>query len=331
MSRRQHGGAKCANAEEQLRQEAAIFLSPDVEQELAEILQRRECIERDLQRLDAEVYELETSFLKHCVSHGGSIFDGFGLERHENVHRNPVTVLTPLTPSSPLTGGDGSAAAPLNVDTALGSTPGSPLLSAIANGEHARTYRVLSSCFGISRAEGRGDGSAGAGLGATSRSPPSPQTGGCAAPHTAASTAVFEVGSKGSTAAAFHYRIHFFSPTERVFSACSVGSLSRVEIAKSTLADSRGASTSSTWSTAAAAAGRRGGLRKRGQQESCGERVGGGSRSASPSSSAFVRKPNAPPSRRHQRCAKEAEEDADDGGAAENGGGDRRRRRRHAE
>ncbi|KAG5476206.1 hypothetical protein LSCM4_05185 [Leishmania orientalis] len=330
MSRRQHGGSKAASAEEQLRQEAAVFLSPDVEQDLAQILKRRECMERALQRMDVEVYDLETSYLKHCASHGGSLFDGFGLEREGNAHRNPVTVLTPLIPSSSPMGCDGSAAAPISVDTGPGSMPGSPLFYRVAKGEHARTYRVLSSCFGMGGAEG-GDGSAGGGLTASSRSPTSPRTVGKVASHPPAPAAVCEVGCKGFTAPAFHYRIHFFSPSERVFSACSVGALSRVEIAKSTLAGSRGVSTSSTWSTAAAALRRDGGLGKRSRHSSFGERLKGGSCSTESPSSAFDRNPNAPLSRRHQRHAKEEVDDVDDDVAAEDGVVDRRRRRRLAE
>lgn len=329
MSRRQNGGSKSANPEQQLRQEAAIFLSPEVEDELAQILQRRESIERALQRMDVEVYDLETAFLKHCVSHGGSLFDGFGLERRDNAHRNPVAVLTPLATSSSSIGGGGCAIAPLGTEAISGFSPSSPVLSTVANGEHARTYRVLSSLFGAGGASGGGNGGAAADLAVASHSPTSLKAVGSVAPPSTAA-AVFQVGSKGSTAPAFHYRIHFFSPSERVFSACSVGALSRVEIAKSTLAGSRGVSTSSTWSTTAAAGGRGRGLGKRGRFSSGEDELRGGRNGTASLSSALDRHSNAPPSRRHQRYAKE-EDDVDDDGAAENGSDDRRRRRRQTE
>ncbi|AYU79778.1 Histone acetyltransferase subunit NuA4, putative [Leishmania donovani] len=329
MSRRQNGGSKSANPEQQLRQEAAIFLSPDVEHELAQILQRRESIERALQRMDVEVYDLETAFLKHCVSHGGSLFDGFGLERRDNAHRNPVAVLTPVATCASSIGGGGSAIAPLSFEATPGSSPSSLLLPTVANGEHARTYRVLSSFFGAGGASGGSNGSAATDLAVASHSPTSLKAAGSVASPSAAAT-VFQVGSKGSTAPAFHYRIHFFSPSERVFSACSVGALSRVEIAKSTLAGSRGEPTSSTWSTTAAAAGRGKGLGKRGRFSSGGDELRGGRSGTASLLSELDRRSNAPPSRRHQRYAKE-EDDADDDDASENGSGDRRRRRRQTE
>ncbi|CBZ28000.1 hypothetical protein LMXM_26_1785 [Leishmania mexicana MHOM/GT/2001/U1103] len=329
MSRRQNGGSKSGNPEQQLRQEAAIFLPPDVEHELAQILQRRESIERALQRMDVEVYDLESAFLKHCVSQGGSLFDGFGLERRDNAHRNPVAVLTPLTTSSSSMGEGGSGIAPLSFEAAPGSSPNSPLLSTVASGQHARTYRALSSFFGVGGASGGSNGSAAADLAVASHSPTSLKALGSAASPSAAA-AVFQVGKKGSTAPAFHYRIHFFSPSERVFSACSVGALSRVEIAKSTLAGSMGASTSSTWSTTAAAAGRGKGLGKRGRASSGGDELRSGRSGTASLSSALDRHSNAPPSRRHQRHAKEEGSVGDDG-VAENGSDDRRCRRRQTE
>nr|CAJ2475311.1 unnamed protein product [Leishmania braziliensis] len=327
MSRRQHGGPKSANPEQQLRQEATVFLSPDVEKELAQILQRRESVEKALQRMDVEVYDLETAFLKHCVSHGGSLFDGFGLERRENAHRNPVAVLTPLATSSSSIGRGGGVISLPRFDAISTSAPGSPLLSTIANGEHARKYRVLSSCFGVGGIGGESNGSAAPDLAVTSHSPTSLKTLASVAPPTA-SAAVFQIGSKGSSAPAFHYRIHFFSPSERVFSACSVGALSRVEIAKSTLTGSRGVSTS-TWSTTVAAERRGGGLGKCDRGGSA-DRLRGGRGGGTSLSRAFGKQPNAAPLRRHQRDANDEVDDVDDS-VAGSGSGDRRRRRRHTE
>ncbi|KAG5501961.1 hypothetical protein JKF63_04231 [Porcisia hertigi] len=333
MSRRQHGRLKSANPEEQLRQEAAVFLSPEVEQELASILQRRESTERELERLDMEVYDLESSYLKHCVSYGGSLFDGFGLERHANAHRNSVSVLTPLTTSSSSIGGGGSAFPPHHCGPTADSAPCSPMHPTAANDEHSRTYRILSSCFSVGGGSGRSNCTTAADLATDSHSPGSltPLANVTLSTAAAGSETAFQVASKGSTAPAFNYRIHFFSPSERVFSACSVGALSRVEVAKSILAGSKGVSTCSTWSTAATAVGRGGGLGKRGRRGSNEEEGLRGKRGGAAShSSAFDRQPKAPP-RQHQRYAREEVVDYADDGVAENGSGDRYRRRRLAE
>lgn len=280
MSRRDHVGSKPVNPEEVLRQEAAVYLSPTVEHQLAHIMQRREGVESALQRMDVEIYDLESEFLKHSVSFGGSLFDGFGLERHSNAHRNPVAVLTPLH-SSVHAGGGASAAGSFESN----SPPGSPLLAATASSVPLRTYQFLANSF----QGGGGGGSDASGSGA--------------------SPAVFQVGSKGATAPAFHYRIHFFSPSERVFSACSVGALSRVEIAKSTVKTANGGGKAS-----AVTAGRGQGLGKRG-------RLGGrGSVTA-----AFAREPDAPPSRRRHRNSNN-DDDSDDTTAQNGDFGYRRRR-----
>ncbi|KAK7194367.1 Histone acetyltransferase subunit NuA4 [Novymonas esmeraldas] len=319
MSKRDHGVSKAMGADGQLRQEAAVLLTPEVAEELAHILQRRESTERAVQRLDLEVYELESAFLKHCVSHGGSLFDGFGLERHAGAHRSPIAVLTPL--ATPLATSP-AALVSAGFDVATGSAPGSPLRSAAGGEAQARTYRVLSDCFGVRGGAGAGAAVSGCGAADDAVGVGAPSIGSVLT----AGGAVLQVGSKGPSAPAFAYRIHFFSPSERVFSACSIGALSRVEVAKSTLADVRGVSTSSAWLTtaaaAAAAAGRGGGLGKRGR--------GGRGGAASALTNAFDRQPDAPPSRRRQRPVKEEEEDEDDGYGRTGGGtGESRRRRLH--
>lgn len=287
MSRREHGGSKPVNPEEVLRQEAAVYLSPAAEHQLAQVMQRREAVESALQRVDVEIYDLESAFLKHCVSYGGSLFDGFGLERHSNAHRNPVTVLTPLQSSSHLNG-SGAITGSFDNTSTLGGTPTSPHPStATAAAEHLRTYQFLT---GASLGGSSGEGPDGNGSGA--------------------SPAVFQVGSKGATSPAFHYRINFFSPTERVFSACSVGALSRVEIAKSTVEGANGAGRPLT--VAAAARGQ--GLGKRGRL---------GSRSTA--TAAFAREPDAPPSRRRRR-GDDGDDDAEDATAQNGEFGFRRRR-----
>ncbi|KPI88619.1 hypothetical protein ABL78_2287 [Leptomonas seymouri] len=295
MSRREHGGNKPASSAELLLQEADVYLSPAVEHQLAYIMEQRERIESALQRMDVEIYDLETDFLKHCVSFGGSLFDGFGLERRFNAHRNPVAVLTPLL-SSQTGGGNASALGGFETGSASGSLPGPPLLTNTAKREQLRTYQYLTNS-----SQGSSSGGADASMGS-------------------ASPAVFQVGSRGATAPAFHYRIHFFSPSERVFSACSVGALSRVEVAKSIVDSANGMAKTVARSTVAAgsSAGRGQGGGKRGRYSSNGSVT-----------AAFAREPDAPPSRRRQRDASDEGDDGTDATAQDSDLG--RRRRRHTE
>ncbi|KPA74210.1 hypothetical protein ABB37_09463 [Leptomonas pyrrhocoris] len=297
MSRREHGSSKAVSSDELLRQEAAVYLPPAVENQLTHIMQRRESVEAALQRMEVGIYDMESELLKHCVSFGGSLFDGFGLERRSNAHRSPVAVLTPMH-SSPHMGG-GSSASPsggFEMGTTPASFPGSPLLTTTATGEQHRTYQFLINPF-----QGDSNGGSDANMGSTS-------------------TAVYQVGTKGATSPAFHYRIHFFSPSERVFSACSVGALSRVEIAKSTLGNSNGAAKAVMRSTAAVGA-----AAARGQ--------GGGKRGRHSSSdsmrAAFAREPDAGPARRRRRDSNDDDDRGDDATAPDGNVG--RRRRRHTE
>lgn len=293
MNRREHGSGKPVSSDELLRQEAAVYLSPAVEHQLAHIMARRESIESALQRMDVEIYNLESEFLKHCVSFGGSLFDGFGVERRTGAHRNPVAVLTPLHSSSPTTDG-ASASGGFEANTLTGALPRSPLLTTTAAGEQLRTYQFLTSSLQHGGSGGEADGNAGT-----------------------ASAAVFQVGSKGASSPAFHYRIHFFSPSERVFSACSVGALSRVEIAKSTGGTGSGAGKVTTRPMAAASslsAVRGQGKGKRGR------RGGGGV-----ATTAFAREPDAPPSRRRPRGFSDGDDEVED---EDSNSGPRRRRRR---
>jgi hypothetical protein len=269
-----------------------VYLSPEVEQQLTNIMARREGVESALQRMDVEIYDLESDFLKHCVSFGGSLFDGFGLERRTGAHRNPVAVLTPLHSSSHTGGGAAEAV------SASGGLPGSPLRTTAPTGEQLRTYQFPTSSF---------QGSLGGGGSDTSGSSTAP--------------AVFQVGSKGASSPAYHYRIHFFSPSERVFSACSVGALSRVEIAKSTTVDGgsgvmKGVARSTAAAGVSVARAQGGGKR--------GRRGGGGP------TGAFAREPNAPPSRRRRRDTEE-DEDANEDVSAADSGVFSHRRRRHTE
>lgn len=211
MSRRDAAG-KTLHSEDGLHSDVEVYLSEKEVENLRRITACRERVQLSMSSLDVEIYDLETEFLKQSVSYGGSLFDGFGLERQSNAHRGAMAVLTPIaaSPSSAFTGVAGvesssgaAAASPslLSSGGAVGSSNGSN--TSVTT--HTRTYH--SPPTPVITADGV--------RGATSSCP-----------------ITYQVGSKGTTSPAYHYRLNFFSPSERVFSACSVGALSRVELAK---------------------------------------------------------------------------------------------------
>ncbi|CCW70703.1 unnamed protein product [Phytomonas sp. Hart1] len=75
------------------------LLPAQIQQELTSILKEREELEQEIVRVDETIYDLESVFLKQCVALGGSLFDGYGPERHSFL-RKGINILFPSTTSN---------------------------------------------------------------------------------------------------------------------------------------------------------------------------------------------------------------------------------------
>lgn len=94
-------------------------LSSNLHHDLETILLQREALEQRLAAVDEEVYDLESEYLKACVELGGSLFDGYGVERSSLLDAGPACFLASPTAGSP--SGRGAGSNPTGYATLLGS------------------------------------------------------------------------------------------------------------------------------------------------------------------------------------------------------------------
>lgn len=205
-------------------------LAPAVAADLDEILRQREAVEEKLAELDERVYDLESVYLTECVELGGSLFDGYGVERSSFLGSGASFFFASPTVASPSGGSTltGATAAAAAAAASSSSPSGGSGGSAFTNfpGSPSTTAGAQAGIYGV--------GGTGRSAGMTS-------------------------GSMTETSAlAFRARTQNFTPTERIFSSTSIGAIGRVEQAKA-IAAARGTAGSSGAQRFTATAGRSGG------------------------------------------------------------------------
>lgn len=111
-------------------------LAPGVQRDLQIIASAREALEGRLAAVDERVFNLESIFLRQCVELGGSLFDGFGLERRALQHRSMPrggSASSGSCAASAYPAAGSPTAAVAAVASPLSAVPATPLAMAVAS------------------------------------------------------------------------------------------------------------------------------------------------------------------------------------------------------
>ncbi|CAD2221255.1 Histone acetyltransferase subunit NuA4, putative [Angomonas deanei] len=130
-------------------EEVEVPLSDSTRDTLEALSRERAAMESSLTRLDVRIYDLETEFLKQSVELGGSLFDGFGMERQARHQTGMGIVLkkgaSDTTASNDVGGVSTSVAGALSYHSRLHSwSPSERVFTASSRGALSRVemYRI---------------------------------------------------------------------------------------------------------------------------------------------------------------------------------------------